>query len=158
MLEDKLIRDFSQNDYTYQEFRTMVKYYSKEGYDVFIGSDSQVHRRNINIVTAICFLKQGDNQATGKIFYVKNKEKRKEYPNLRTRMLLEAYRSIEAAMEIEELVVTKLTIHLDVGETIKSKSASYHKELQALVKGQGYDCQIKPNSWASSAVADKVVR
>lgn len=161
MLEDKLIRDFSNNSYTYEEFKSCVKHYSKNGFDVFIGSDSQVHRRKINVVTAICFVKRGEsyemNEAS-KIFYVKNRVMKKDYPNLRTRMLLEAYRSIETAMEIEDLIDTKLTIHLDVGETFRSKTSSYHKELQALVKGQGYACQIKPDSWASSAVADRVVR
>lgn len=158
MLEDKIIRDFSQNNYTYQDFCSCVKHYSSKGYDVFIGSDSQVNKRKINVVTAICFVKRGEENKSGKIFYIKTKVRKKDYSNLRTRMLLEAYRSIETAIEIEALISTKLTIHLDVGDTLRSKTCSYHKELQALVKSQGYDCAIKPDSWASSAVADRVVR
>jgi len=73
-------------------------------------------------------------------------------------MLLEAYRSIELAMELEPMVKGKLEVHLDVGDTIRSKTSAYEQELQALVISQGYSCEIKPNSWASSAVADRVVK
>jgi len=61
-------------------------------------------------------------------------------------------------MEIEHLIDNNLEVHLDVGNTIKSKTSAYEKELQALVRGQGYICAIKPNSWASSSVADKAAK
>ena len=156
MLNDELIRDFSGNQYTFEELQNYIKIYNDDGYEIFIGSDSQVIKNKVNIVTALCFVRRNEKNESGKVFYTKTKVNRKEYPTLRSRMLLEAYRSIEAAMQIEEWVSSELTIHLDVGDTIKSKTSSYHKELQALVKGQGYKCAIKPDSWASSSVADKV--
>ena len=73
-------------------------------------------------------------------------------------MLLEAYRSIEIAMELENLFSNRLEVHLDVGDTIRSKTAAYEQELQSLVISQGYACVIKPFSWAGSAAADRIVK
>jgi len=163
MLDEHIIRDFSQNTYTKEDFLNQLKKYDELGYNVYIGTDSQIIKKKISIVTAVCFNRAETDYNTGgvsgKIFYIKEKISRKQYPNLRTRMLLEAYRSIELAMELEDLVSGRLEIHLDVGDNlIKNKTSAYERELQALVVSQGYGCEIKPNSWASSAVADKVVR
>jgi predicted RNase H-related nuclease YkuK (DUF458 family) len=160
MLDEHTIRDFNQKPFTKEEFLKQLKAYDEDGFNVFIGTDSQIIKKKISIVTAVCFHKSGEEvgSSSGKIFYMKEKISRKQYPNLRTRMLLEAYRSIELAMELEPLVSTKLEVHLDVGDTIRSKTSKYERELQALVLSQGYSCEIKPYSWASSAVADRVVR
>lgn len=159
MFEDKIIRDFSNHQYSYQEFLEEIKDYNIQKYDFFIGSDSQVVKDKINLVTCLCPRKQGDIiNRSGKVFYIKDKINRKDYPNLRTRMLLEAYRSIELAMALDPYITTKISIHLDIGETYRSKTSSYQKELKYLVTAQGYECEIKPNSWAAAAVADKVSR
>lgn len=155
MLEDRQIRDLSQREYTYEEFIEALKECDSEGFNCYVGTDSQVVKRKISIVTCVCFYKEGGGS---RIFYVKDRLSRKKYPNLRTRMLLEAYQSIEAAMEIEPLLTNKLTIHLDVGSEEKNKTSRYHQELEFLVKSQGYFCQTKPDSWASSAVADRMVK
>lgn len=159
MLDDSTIRDFKHEPYSKDEFINILKEYDSLGYKVYIGTDSNIICDEILIATAICFHKSdSDSSSSGKIFYIKESVSRKSYPNLRTRMLLEAYRSIELAMEIESVFSGKLEVHLDVGDTIKSKTSAYEKELQALVRGQGYTCEIKPYSWASSGVADRVVR
>ena len=99
----------------------------------------------------------GVTSKTGKVFTISENIKRKLYPTLRSRMLLEANRSLEVAMDLEPYVKVKIEVHLDVGNTIKSKTSAYEQELQSLVISQGYTCEIKPNSWASFA-ADKITR
>lgn len=163
MLDDHIIKDFSGGTYTKEEFLEQLSEYDSDGFSVYIGTDSQIIKKKISIVTAICFHKPISGEdcgsgVTGKIFYMKEKIPKDGYRNLRTRMLLEAYRSVELAMELDFFVSSKLEIHLDVGDTIRSKTSAYEKELQALVLSQGYNCEIKPNSWASSSVADRVVR
>jgi predicted RNase H-related nuclease YkuK (DUF458 family) len=71
-------------------------------------------------------------------------------------MLMEAYRSIEAAMDLDPIVKTKISIHLDIGSSHRSKTRMYQQELQYLVSSQGYECKIKPDSWAAGGVADRV--
>src|SRR5690606_6934421 len=110
-----------------------------------------------SIVTAICpRITTGGTGHSSRVYYIKEKLSRKECPNLRTRMLIEAYRSIETAMDLDPLVKTKISIHLDIGSSHKSKTRMYQQELQYLVSSQGYECKIKPESWAAGGVADRV--
>jgi predicted RNase H-related nuclease YkuK (DUF458 family) len=163
VFKERIIRDLNQNKYTFDEFISMIKVFDEGGYDFYIGTDSQIIKRKISIVTCVCAVKEGEGK--NKVFYVKERIKRREYPTLRTRMLLEAYRSIEAAMEIDGLVMNKLTIHLDVGDDNAKPAGARHsattacqQELQFLVKAQGYNCFIKDNAWAASSVADRMVK
>jgi predicted RNase H-related nuclease YkuK (DUF458 family) len=156
MLEDKIIRDFHQREYIYDEMIQKIREFDKAGFSFYVGTDSQIIKRKISIVTCICCHKEGAGES--KIFYIKERLKKKDYPSLRMRMLLEAYRSIEAAMEIEPHITNRLSVHLDVGSTKRSKTAKFHKELEFLVQAQGYLCAIKPDSWAASAVADRMAK
>jgi predicted RNase H-related nuclease YkuK (DUF458 family) len=154
--EDKIIRDFSGNTYSKEEFLREVKKYNDDGYDFFIGTDSQVFNEHISMVTAICpRLIIEDTGRSSRLFYIKEKLSRKACRNLRTRMLMEAYRSIETAMELDDIISRRISIHLDIGASLKSETRHYQKELQYLVVAQGYDCEIKPNSWAAGGVADR---
>jgi predicted RNase H-related nuclease YkuK (DUF458 family) len=157
MIYEHIIRDFSNNTYSGEELIKNIKDYDKKGYDFFIGSDSQVFGKHISIVTCICpRFDNNDIGLSGRVFYIKDKISKKAYPNLRTRMLLEAFSSIEMALDLDQYINNKISIHLDVGYSKKSKTSNYQSELQYLVKAQGYECEIKPNSWAASGAADRV--
>lgn len=159
MLESKDIRDFKQRQYDFEQFEKILDEFKNSKYEVFIGTDSQVIKKRISIVTCMCFTKiQDTGHRSTRIFYIKDKLDQKKYPNLRMRMLLEAYTSIEVAMEIEKYMKERLTIHLDVGTTAKSKTSAYHKELEYLVESQGYKCEVKPDAWASSSIADRMTK
>lgn len=158
MLDEHTIRDFSNKIYSKTQFLDELKIYNQQGYNVYIGTDSKIIKHKIAIVSAICFHKPGVTGTSGKIFYIKEKISRKQYASLRARMLLEAYRSIEIAMELENQCSNGLEVHLDVGDTIRSKTSAYEQELQSLVISQGYNCVIKPLSWAGSAAADRIVK
>jgi len=155
MLDEHLVRDYSNRTYTKEEFLEQVKEYDRKGFDAYIGTDSKIVSKKVSIASAIIF---HNSNSGGKIFYIRDKVNRRECPSLRSRMLLEAYRSIELAMELEQYLHHGLEIHLDIGDDIfKNKTSAYEKELRALVTGQGYTCEIKPNSWASSSIADRFV-
>lgn len=65
--------------------------------------------------------------------------------------------SIVTAEEIKESLNIEIVIHSDVA-TCDTESAKYHTMVQGYVSAMGYDILVKPNAWASSAVADKVSR
>lgn len=157
MFEDKIIRDLSQKEYSYNQFLKEILTYTSKNFNCYIGTDSQVLGKKISIVTCVCFHKSSDGGGS-KIFYIKEKVGIKKYPTLRSKMLLEVYRSIETAIELEPYIKNKLTIHLDIGSSNKSDTSVYCQELQFLVKSQGYSCKIKPDSWASSSVADRMTK
>jgi predicted RNase H-related nuclease YkuK (DUF458 family) len=155
MLNDNIIRDLSGNHYNYNDFLQQLKFYEKNQFNLFIGTDSKITKDNIILATVICFHKAN---TSGRVFYIKEKVSKKKYSNLRTRMLLEAFKSVELATEISSIFRNQLEIHLDVGDTIRSKTATFEPEIRNMVIAQGYDCKIKPESWSSSAVADKILR
>jgi len=157
MLEDNTIRTFRGGEISYEDFLLKVMKLNDEGLDVYIGTDSQVVKDRISIVTSICLYKRGIPK--NQIFYVKKKLKKKRHPTLRSRMLLEAHSSLEAALELDPAVDGTLTVHLDIGIDIrKSKSAKLSKELRIIFEAQGFGCELKPNSWASSCVADRYTK
>jgi uncharacterized protein len=162
MFEERQIRDLNQRSFSYADFVESVERHDEEGYELYIGTDSQVHRGKIHIATAVAFVRPSTrdlSQCSGGVFYVKDKILRKDYPNLRMRMMLEAYRSIEVAMEVEQLFSGIIHVHLDIGPNPrKSKTSAFKLELTGLVKGQGYEVAIKPDAWCASGVADRMCR
>ena len=48
--------------------------------------------------------------------------------------------------------VTKL--HLDINNDKRMSSQKMAESMTGWVKGLGFDCKIKPESWASSKIAD----
>ncbi len=157
MLAKKRIKDFNNSSISYDDFIKIAKKFDSNGYKTFIGTDSQQCKLHVSIVTSICFYKI--NGKGSRIFYIKEKNPKSQYPTLRSRILDEAYRSVEVAIELDKLIKGQLTIHLDIGDDIiKNKTSKFNKELQMLVKGQGFDCAIKPDSWASTSVADKFTK
>jgi len=157
MLKDGVIRTFENVEISYEDFIKTMESLDQEGLDVYIGTDSQVIKNKISIATCICFYKQGITK--NRVFYIKKRVSKKRYPTLRARMLFEAYTSLEAALEVDPFFKGDLTVHLDVGSDFKiNKTAKFSKELRMLVEAQGFGCEIKPNSWASSSVADKYTK
>jgi len=157
VFKENIIRDFDNGIIKYNDFIKSVKDLSKEGLDVYIGSDSQVIKTKISLVTCVCFYKREIRRS--QIFYIKKKIPAKRYPTLRSRMLIEAYTSLEVALEVDPYIDGQLTVHLDIGsDPIKCKTAKFGKELKMLVRSQGFGCEIKPNSWASSSVADRFTK
>lgn len=157
MLKTGVIRTFDNVEVKYESFMSTLKQLSSQGLDLYIGTDSQVLKDKISIATCICFYKPGISE--NKIFYIKTKLSKERYPTLRSRMLLEAYRSLEAALELDSYTKGRLTVHLDIGADLKrNKTAKFNKELKILVESQGFSCEVKPNSWASSSIADRFTK
>jgi len=70
MLKENVIRNFDSGIVEYSEFIDQIKKSTQKGYDVFIGTDSQVIKMKLSIVTCVCLYKIGTGKS--QIFYVKN--------------------------------------------------------------------------------------
>ncbi len=162
MLKESQIHGPDQQNYTYQEMISELRKLNSCGYGIYVGADSKVVKDRVSFVVAVCVYKP----STGcKIFWVKNKLPKVEFPNLRKRLMFEAYKALEVAMEIEDEIEISgfmnnrgIGIHLDIGFDEKiSRSAMFRTEFESLITSQGYTCTIKPDSWASVA-ADRFCR
>lgn len=155
MIYDNIIRDACGKEYSTDELINEIQRLDAEKYSFFVGSDSQVIKDSVSFVTCICAYSNGRG---GRVFYIKERISKKKFPTLRTRLLTEVYKSIEAAIDIEQYISTEITIHIDVGYDIcVSQSSKYKMEFEGLVRAQGYTCESKPYSWAS-ACADRFTK
>ncbi len=156
-LSDRKLKKFKGEEISYNEFIKLAKDLEEKGLRLYIGTDSQEFYDTVNVVTCIAFYKSGDTKSS--IFYFKEKIPRKSVPNLKSRMTMEAFQSVQVAMEMGDIYSGEIEVHLDIGYSEKrSKTFLFKKELEQLVQSQGYKCEIKPNSWASSTIADRLTK
>lgn len=156
-MSEKKIRKFYGEEISYNDFIKLAKDLENDGLNLYIGTDSQEFYDTVTVVTCIAFYKSGIPKSS--IFYFKDRVSRKSFPNLRSRMTMEAFQSVQVAMEMGEIYSGEIEVHLDIGYSEKrSKTFLFKKELEQLVESQGYKCETKPNSWASSTLADRLTK
>jgi hypothetical protein len=129
--------------------------YPDEDFVVTIGTDSQTYSRT-RVITVIAIHRVGKG---GFFFYTA--EHLKPIDNLRIKVYNETYRSIETAKRLNEHLFNKgldydIIVHLDIGRSKKGKTAELIAELMGWVKGEGFESEIKPNSYAASCIADRL--
>ena len=131
-----------------------IKDYIRDGGKIFVGTDSQIESDGCVFVTAICLHKaSGKKYAT--YFYQRTKEKETYRDSLRFRIMKEVQHSIDVSLHILDIFPNAdIEIHVDIGKTSRSKTRGFVDSVRGWLTGAGFGCKIKPNSWASSAVAD----
>jgi predicted RNase H-related nuclease YkuK (DUF458 family) len=155
MLTTSIIRRPDQTVVTYDEFKKEIIEDSFSDAEIAVGSDSQVLPSHISFVTTICIHYPGRG---GKFFYIKDRVNAKMFPTMHLRLMNEVFLSIEAANDLREIISKKAEVHIDVGaEDRGSRTSKYSKQFAGIVTSSGFDCKIKPESWASY-VADKFTK
>lgn len=155
MISESIIRKPDGSVISFEDFFSEIKKMNlKEGH-VAVGSDSQIIGQKVSFVTTICILNPGFG---GNFFYIKDKIDLSYFKNLRMRIMNEVILSISLATELEEMIKTKVEVHLDIGsDEVKSKTSKFKNEFTGIVQASGFVCKIKPDSWASH-VADKFTK
>jgi predicted RNase H-related nuclease YkuK (DUF458 family) len=122
---------------------------------VCIGTDSQVKGCDTEFATVIVFLREH----AGGFMYIHN-EKTKQKFHIKERMLLEVSKSIEIAYELCDLFIkyqVDMEVHADINTNPQFKSNDALKEAMGYILGMGFAFKAKPEAFASSCCADKVV-
>src|ERR1700741_399315 len=122
---------------------------------VCIGTDSQVKGKETEFATVIVFLRKGK----GGFMYVHNEISRKKM-SIKERMLEEVSKSIEIAFElcrIFTLYDVDMEVHADINTNPHFKSNDALKEAMGYILGMGFAFKAKPEAFASSSCANKVV-
>ncbi len=133
--------------------RDFVRDAAREGQAVHIGTDSQQAGRLTRFVTVVVILTP---RRGGRVAYVRESVRR--IASLRERLLREVWRSVSLGIELEAVVPGELTVHIDANPVVTHKSSAHVQELVGLVVGQGFKAAIKPEAWAATHCADRVVR
>ncbi|HEX6915109.1 MAG TPA: ribonuclease H-like YkuK family protein [Chitinophagaceae bacterium] len=122
---------------------------------VCIGTDSQVKGNETEFATVIVFLREHN----GGFMYIHNDKSRQQY-HIKERMLVEVAKSIEIAYELCDLFIrynVDMEVHADINTNPHFKSNDALKEAMGYILGMGFAFKAKPEAFASSCCADKVV-
>ncbi len=122
---------------------------------VCIGTDSQVKGKETEFATVIVFLREGQ----GGFMFIHN-EKTQQPFTIKERMLTEVAKSIEIAYELCHLFTlydVDMEVHADINTNPQFKSNDALKEAMGYILGMGFAFKAKPEAFASSSCANKVV-
>jgi hypothetical protein len=122
---------------------------------VCIGSDSQVKGDYTAFATAIVFLREGRG---GFVFVNKYSSERKF--TIKERMIHEVSDSVQFAIKVCPILdnyKTELEVHADINTDPNFKSNVALKEAMGYILGMGYTFKAKPDAFASTYCAGKVV-
>ncbi|MBI1192402.1 MAG: hypothetical protein GC205_04420 [Bacteroidetes bacterium] len=122
---------------------------------VCIGTDSQVYGKVIEFGTVIVFLRE----QRGGFMFISN-ERSHQRMSIKERMLTEVARSIEVAYSICDLLDrydVDLEVHADINTNPQFKSNPALTEAMGYILSMGFAFKAKPDAFASSSCANKVV-
>lgn len=122
---------------------------------VCIGTDSQVRGAETEFATVIVFLREGK----GGFMFIHNEKTLLRY-SIKERMLVEVARSIEIAYELCDLFDkyhVDMEVHADINTNPNFKSNEALREAMGYILGMGFAFKAKPEAFASSSCANKIV-
>ena len=122
---------------------------------VCIGTDSQVKYGETEFATVIVFLRE----KRGGFMFMSHEKTTQPY-SVKERMLVEVAHSIEIAYELCDLFNrydVDMEVHADINTNPQFKSNEALREAMGYILGMGYAFKAKPEAFASSCCADKIV-
>jgi uncharacterized protein len=139
------------------EIRSVLVREKEAGHElkVCIGTDSQVKGRDTEFATVIVFIRKGK----GGFMYIRSETTRQKM-RIKERMLAEVAKSIEVAYELCNLFTlynVDMEVHADINTNPSFKSNDALKDAMGYIMGMGFAFKAKPDAFASSSCANKVV-
>jgi len=143
------------------ELFSYIQEQPKQNYEIIVGCDSSSGEEP-SFPIAIVILRKG---AGGRFFLKKVRYHGRKFHNLHERILEEVLLSCKLALILRDKIRARKTesieslnyqfryIHADVGENGATRDMI--KEVVGLIKGNGFEARIKPQSYAASVVADR---
>jgi uncharacterized protein len=122
---------------------------------VCIGTDSQVKGMTTDFATVIVFLREHK----GGFMYI-NQERTSQKMSIKERMLCEVQKSIEIAYslcDLLDLYDVDLEVHADINTNPNFKSNAALHEAMGYILSMGFVFKAKPEAFASSYCANKLV-
>lgn len=139
------------------ELRDFIKETPDAYYTLVVGTDSRGYKNEADFVSAVVIHRKGSG---GRYFWQRTNGNR--FYTLRDKIYHETLLSLELAQELVPKLKTSLNsdvtkynleIHVDVGE--HGESREMLKEVVGMVRGNGFECKTKPDSYGAFVVADK---
>lgn len=140
-----------------QEIEAAIIRETGNGYKlkICIGTDSQVKGRVVDFATVIVLVREHH----GGFMYI-NQDKSSLHMSIKERMLMEVQKSIETAYAICDLLDlydVALEVHADINTNPSFKSNKALNDAMGYILSMGFIFKAKPEAFASSTCADKMV-
>jgi len=124
--------------------------------EIHIGCDSHKRRGCVGewlFANVICLYTPG---RSGTYFYRRTVIKRNFRDDLYSRIMEEATQAIEVANNVASKVSSKkIFVHSDTNTDTRFPTSKFNKTIKNWVQASGFGFLCKPDSWASSGVADR---
>src|SRR3569832_1946185 len=123
---------------------------------VCIGTDSQVKGNITDFATVIVFLREG----RGGFMFI-HQERTGQKMSIKERMLSEVQKSIDIAYKLCDLLDlydVDLEVHADINTNPMFKSNQALHEAMGYILSMGFEFKAKPEAFASSYCANKIVQ
>jgi predicted RNase H-related nuclease YkuK (DUF458 family) len=123
---------------------------------VCIGTDSQVKGNIIDFATVIVFLREG----RGGFMFI-HQERSSQKMSIKERMLTEVQKSIDISYKLCDLLDlydVDLEVHADINTNPMFKSNQALHEAMGYILSMGFVFKAKPEAFASSCCANKMVQ
>jgi len=120
-----------------------------------IGSDSQVKGKVTEFASVIVFLRE----KKGGFMFIHN-EKSTQNMSIKERMILEVSLSVDIAYALCDLLdrhKVELEVHADINTDPSFKSNTALRDAMGYILGMGFVFKAKPDAFASSSCADKMI-
>ena len=140
------------------EVRSVIVREKEAGHQlkVCIGTDSQVKGKETEFATVIVFIRKG----RGGFMYI-HIETTTQKMSIKQRMLTEVAKSIEVAYSLCNLFTlygVDMEVHADINTNPNFKSNTALKDAMGYILGMGFIFRAKPEAFASSCCANKMVQ
>lgn len=122
---------------------------------ICIGTDSQVKGDIIEFATVIVFLRE----RSGGFMFIK-KERSYQKMSLKERMIDEVGKSVGIAYDLVDIIKgngVTMEVHADINSDPTYRSHVALKDAMGYILGMGFIFRAKPNAFASSHCADKLI-
>ena len=127
--------------------------YAKKGCTLYVGADSMMLTETC--IFAVVIALHDRDQKIAKYFYRKIRKQENKYKDIKLKILEEVSLAVDTAHFIlEQCPEAKLEIHVDISTKKANKSSSMYSLVKGWIAGLGVPLKVKPDSWASSSIAD----
>lgn len=146
---------------SFEEMYRLIRAYTSQGdnvrYELAVGTDSQ-NFSYTKVPVTIGVHKIVNNVGRGGIFFSEIK-KVKKITNTKQKVLFETNLSLDYAKKLqnrfaEDGILCDIAIHVDAG--YNGPTSQFVDEISGWVKSCGFLCQIKPESYMASSVANRL--
>lgn len=152
------MKSITYGEISFEEACEKIKKYTKKDleaeYIISVGTDSQSVDGYTKMVSVVAVVRK----SKGGIFFY-DIERLKKVKSLREKIFRETQYSLELAIQVSDYIVkndidASLEVHVDIGRQGETKTLI--KEIAGWVMGLGFKCCLKPESYTSSRIADKI--